>query len=191
MTRTKVMQWMAVAAMGLLLMAGCGKEETVLDLSGNQNQEAGNEAAGDSQAGEDGQKENDVENVSGYVFVYKDVKLYMGMDLKTVYTQLGEAENAQTSASCKYSGDDTCYTYSDFSVTVNLDGEQEIVYAIELSSDLVETAENVAIGADVSEVVKAYGEPAEEGVYRYAKDGMQLMFAVENDVVTGISYIAD
>ena len=178
---------LAVAtALFTVSFAGCGGEDTlVMDKS---------TTAADAKENVTNEETKEVkENKKGYYFTYKDIDIAVNDDMKTVYEKIGEEADIRESPSCKYTGNDKNYTFNDFSVTAFIDEEAgvEKIYAITLMSDLVGTNEGISVGDSVTDIAEKYGKPAEEGVYKYSKDGMYIQFSVKNDTVSGITYTID
>lgn len=185
--KKRVLVLLCVAVMTVSVFAGCKKNEDVLDLSGNVTNDSADGNASDNQ--ELPKVEGELSTDNGYIFMYDGNVFTIGVDMVPIYEKYGDSVERGVSGSCKYDGDDADYTFSDFKVTAFIDGDVERIYAIELTSDLVETMEGVAIGDNASEIVAAYGEPKEAGFYQYESGNMTLLFSVVDDVVTSISYI--
>ena len=97
-----------------------------------------------------------------------------------------------TSDSCAFAGKDTVYYYSDdIRITTSDDRGYEWIYEITLTNDLVETEEGISITASTADdVIAKYGasEGSSDALLVYHKDGMKLMFVIDNGVVTTIRY---
>lgn len=128
----------------------------------------------------------------GYVFYYNETPIYIGEKVSEFYDKLGvKPSQEDTSQSCMYDGNETTYQYTDFNVTAYEDGDDNTVFYILLTSDLVSTKEGIKLGDSVDKVVSAYGQPNDPESYKYQKDNMSIAFALDADNnVMSISYMA-
>ena len=113
-----------------------------------------------------------------------------GSDPAEALSAQGEAQNTFTAKSCALPGDDTVYTYSGFSVSVNTDeAGKSLVTDVLLTDDSHTTAEGAYIGLSASDTKKLYGAPVESGdSYIYTKGRTELIFIIERDSVASIEY---
>ena len=153
-------------AASLLILAGCGNDEKVMDGSG-QNSEAG--ASGS--AGSAGT----VQGGKGYVFTYKGTTIQVDADAAPIVEALGEPASYYEAASCAFEGLDKIYSYSGFELNTYPSGEKDLVSAVVFRDDSVSTAEGVCIG-DTLDCTE------EDGMLVYEKDGMKLCFILKEDV---------
>lgn len=92
--------------------------------------------------------------------------------------------------SCAIDGNDNIYKYDNVEITTNDYGDKEIVYSIYFLDDTVSTDEGIKIGDSKDDVLKAYPDIDDSvATYTYDKDGIRVMFTIENDVVKAIEYI--
>ncbi len=162
-------------AASLLILAGCGNDEKVMDGSG-QNSEAG--ASGS--AGSAGT----VQGGKGYVFTYKGTTIQVDADAAPIVEALGEPASYYEAASCAFEGLDKIYSYSGFELNTYPSGEKDLVSAVVFRDDSVSTAEGVCIGDTLEKVKQVYGDDCteEDGMLVYEKDGMKLCFILKEDV---------
>lgn len=92
--------------------------------------------------------------------------------------------------SCAIEGNDNIYKYDNVEITTNDYGDKEVVYSIYFLNDTVKTNEGIKIGDSKEDVKKAYPDIDDSvATYTYDKDGVRVMFTIENDVVKAIEYI--
>ncbi len=127
----------------------------------------------------------------GYAMKVGDVSFGVGMDAEKVVAKLGACEPVITESCGDMGGDDYEYAYQDYIVYANNGGGAVRIYCVEIISDLVATPENVTIGDTAEDVKGVYGDPASQTDTSliYEKDGMQLIFIMENSEVTSIQYL--
>ncbi len=127
---------------------------------------------------------------SKYVFSYYGTPIAVGSEMAPILSAVGEPLSYFEAESCAFEGLDKTYTYVDFVVITYPDGETDRVSTVRLTADTVSTAEGVEIGNTLSDVVAAYGENYVQDVnsYTYTDGNTKLMFILENDVVTSITY---
>lgn len=136
-------------------------------------------------------KEDETKEVSGYTFSFNGTDLNMNQKVSDVVDKLGKYEYFEAK-SCAFEGLDKTYTYSDFVLyTYPIDGV-DYLSGISLKSDLVETKEGVCIGQTKENIESAYGKDGKEseGSITYTDGKSQLQFVLEDNVITGIEYIA-
>lgn len=139
--------------------------------------------------------QNNNSNVSdtpmGYAMKIGDVSFGVGMDAGKVVEKLGKCEPVITESCGDMGGDDYEYAYQDYIVYANNGGGAVRIYCVEIISDLVSTPENVTIGDTAEDVKGVYGDPTSQTDTSliYEKDGMQLIFIMENSEVTSIQYL--
>lgn len=127
----------------------------------------------------------------GYAMKVNGISFGVGMDAQKVVEKLGACEPVITESCGDMGGDDYEYAYQDYIIYANNGGGAVRIYCVEIISDLVSTPENVIIGDSAEAVKTAYGDPTSETATSliYEKDGMQLIFILENDSVTSIQYL--
>ena len=188
-------KWIAVMLMtGMIMMAGCGSSEKVIERESTENQTttSSRENSGDAleNVTESGSVGDSVQK--GYIFRYKDVDVSVDANMKPILEKLGEPASYFEAASCAFEGLDKIYTYSDFEIDTYPQGEEDFVSAIILKNDVVTTAEGIYIGCSRDEVTAAYGtDYSEKGsMVVYEKDGMKLCFLFDNETVASIQYFS-
>ncbi len=172
-------------AASMLLMAGCGDDERVIDGNG-QDSKPGTAQSGSVQGG---QQSNDTTSGKGYVFVYKGTSIEVDADAAPVVAALGEPTSYFEAASCAFEGLDKTYTYGGFELYTYPSGDKDQVSAVVLKDDSVSTPEGVCIGDTPEKVQQVYGDGTEEnGMLVYAKDGMKLCLILKDGSVASIEY---
>lgn len=182
--------WLALLlAAGLLLLAGCGETEKVIEGGGSSSGavSSGTQTQGDTQS-ETPEEDDTQETAKGYVFVVQGTALPIDADISTVTDALGEPLSYYEAASCAFDGLDKIYTYAGFTVQTYPDSDS--IYMIVLKDDSVSTQEGISIGDTLEQVVAAYGSDytEETGMIVYRKDGMKLSFIIQEDEVVSIEY---
>ena len=110
------------------------------------------------------------------------------MDFSGMENDAGTVVEKLEGQSCLDSGYDINYYYNGYNIdTITKDGKQ-LVYMAVFSGGGAKTLRNIGIGASVSDVLAAYGEPTEDsGVSLAYVDGeIQLMFYLDDDTVSEI-----
>lgn len=168
------MKKLVVFFVAMLILVGCG--------SGSGETTAA--------AGTNGETEETEESSDAYVFQSGDVTIAMNAEAAPILEALGDYDDYFESQSCAFDGLDKQYTYGSFILNTYPMEDVDYVSSVELRDDLVSTPEGVAIGSAAEDVVEAYGEPEEEGVYSYTKGDCTLLFVVQGGAVTSIQYTA-
>jgi len=191
-----VKMWKKIMAMtmaaGLLLLAGCGDSERVIDG------EVANVTTG-SRSGESAGGQEDTRQVQaprtetvgyrGYVFMVNNVTVEVDAEAAPVVEALGEPVSYFEAASCAAQGLDKIYTYSGFEIDTYPARDKDLVSAVILKDDSVATAEGICIGDSLEKLQEVYGEATQEnGMLIYARDGMNLCFILQDDSVISIEY---
>ena len=124
---------------------------------------------------------------TGYVFVAEGVELVMGESFDG--TALSKANAVVELPSCAIDGMDIIYTYDNYEITASDEGKGAYLTAILLLADGA-TTEGVKIGDEESKITATYGTDCEnDGVqYTYEADGAQLIFLVQDGIITSIEY---
>ena len=127
---------------------------------------------------------------SKYVFSYYGTNVAIDADMSALLGSLGDPLSYFEAESCAFEGLDKTYTYVDFVVITYPDGQTDRVSTIRLTADTVSTAEGIEIGNALSDVIAAYGEDYVQDVnsYTYTDGNTELMFIIENDIVSSITY---
>lgn len=168
------MKKLAVFFVAMLILVGCGG-------GSNETAEPAGTTGGTGTSGSDS---------GAYVFQTGDVTIAMNAEAAPILEALGEYDDYFESESCAFDGLDKEYTFGSFILKTYPIEEVDYVSSVELRDDLVSTPEGIAIGSAAEDVVEAYGEPSEEGIYSYTKGDCTLLFVVQDGVVTSIQYTA-
>ena len=129
---------------------------------------------------------------TGYTFELNGTEIQLNAKMEPIADALGEPDSYFESESCAFQGLDKVYTYGSVVITTYPEDGVDYVYTIELKDDTVETVEGLYIGASKDEVIKTYGDEAEEleaGIF-CTKGESDLVFLMDGDVVTNIVYKA-
>lgn len=177
-----------ILIISVIFIFGC-KNVKDRESSSNDSSVNGRETSSSSDLEENGLK--------GYLFKYNDAAIAVDEDMSLVLKVLGEPVSYYEAPSCAYQGMDKVYTYMDFEIDTysleNTENAADYISAIILKNDMVETAEGIYIGCTLDEVKSAYGNNyrEDEGMLVYTKDGMELMFIIEDDgIVSSIQYFS-
>lgn len=180
-----------LAAAMTLSVTACGGDE-VKEISKNDSVQQDAGTSGQNQ-GQDGTGENDAA-LTGYVFeaqgVSGTVSFTTDMDMEEVLEKLGDPVSYYEAASCAFQGLDKIYTYQHFEVNTYPSGEDDIISAIVLKDDLIETPEGLSIGQTRTDMENIYGTDYETkgNMCVYTKDGMHLSVLLDGDAVISIEY---
>lgn len=176
--KKKIFAYALTLCLAMSLMACGGNDDTTKAPEGDQQTESVNgTVAGD-----------------GYAFAVNGKEIQIGMTQDDLTAVLGEADSSFEAPSCAGQGTDYTLTYAGGSVEIttvpNADGVN-LVDAIVVKDDLIETPEGIALFMSLDDVVAAYGDgyTTSGSAYIYSKGEMQLQFIVENNEVTSIQYI--
>ncbi len=124
-------------------------------------------------------------------FVFCGNVLEIGMTVtKELIANIGDTIDVQTAPSCHYDGEDTIYVYENFSLYTYLDGEKEVLYLIEITSDGVATPKGIKIGSTYEEMKNSYGTPIDETAVfsSYETSTALLTFYITDGIVESIEY---
>ena len=173
---------------------GCGNNEKVIDenpQSGGADAaqsaegQSGGEGAAQATGGQSGQGSDN----AGYAFSFNGTVVEIDADVAPVLEALGSDYTYFEAASCAFEGLDKMYTYSSFEIDTYPSGDKDCVSAIILKDDSVSTAEGISIGDSKNKLEQTYGSGSEEcNMIKYEKGGMQLLFIIQDDVITSIEY---
>lgn len=168
-----------------ILLTGCGGQDKEPKDTGNtQNQDNTEQGTGDQQSKEAGK---------GYVFAYNGVNIPMNVDVEPVLESLGEPQQYFEAESCAFKGLDKTFYYNGFELTTYpKTAEQDYISSVYFKDDTVSTPEGIYIGSTVEDMLEAYGDDytGGEGSYTYTKEDSSILFIVENDEITAITYLA-
>lgn len=173
-----------------LLMTGCGskqqaEEKEAADQSGTKQDPV--EAVDTTPTG-DTAVTKDV-----YEFDYNGVVIRMNTDVAPVLEAVGEPQECFEAKSCAFSGMDKTYFYQGIELTTYPKSDKEdYISSIYFTDDSVSTKEGIYIGSTVQQLLDAYGEDytGNGASYTYTKEDSAIMFNVEENEVTGITYLA-
>lgn len=181
-------KWIVLLVMAsMLLLAGCGDSEKVIEGSGTNSSSTSVETGGEAKP--DASQENGGQNSGkGYTFTVQGATVQIDADMSVVTEALGEPLSYYEAPSCAFDGMDTIYTYAGFTVQTYPDNDN--IYMIVLKDDSVATEEGVSIGDSREQVEQAYGSEytEETGKIVYKKDSMKLSFILQEDEVVSIEY---
>lgn len=125
-----------------------------------------------------------------YYLNVKNVTFSVGDDADEVTARLGECNSSASAPSCAGEGFDEVYRYNGFRIIVHRDAKGAKITEIDLSSDLLPTAEGVFIGDDADKIKEIYGEgDGFSGGVEYIAEGCRLRFFITDGRVTGIKYL--
>lgn len=120
---------------------------------------------------------------------YENVDITPGVNFKK--DKIKKEAEITVVPSCAIDGNDNNYKYDNIEITTNDYGDKEVVYSVYFLNDSVKTNEGVKIGDSKDDVKKAYPDVDDSvsATYTYDKDGVRVMFHMEDDVVKSIEYI--
>lgn len=173
--------------MGLLLTGCSAKEQPDADNTGGP---------GTGQDTEDTKGDTSGDNTeakAGFVFDYNGVDILMNTDVTSVLTALGEPQEYFEAKSCAFDGMDKTYFYNGIELTTYPKSDkQDYISSVYFKDDSVSTSEGIYIGSTLQEVLDAYGEnySGNGEAYTYTKEDSSIMFIIEEDEVTSITYLA-
>jgi hypothetical protein len=130
---------------------------------------------------------------TGFTFEYGGKKIYMNEDINDVFSDIGEPRKTFEAPSCAFDGIDKIFSYSGFDLHTYPEGGKDLIHTINLRDDSIKTAEGVALGSGLSEMLKTYGDgyEREHEMYTYSKGKTRLQFLIEDDFVDAIIYLYD
>lgn len=185
-------------------VAGCGNNEKVIEESSQSGgadaaQSAGEQSGGANAAQSTGGQNGGADagqstggqssNEAGYAFSFNGTTVKTDADVAPILDALGSDYSYYEAASCAFEGLDKMYTYSSFEIDTYPSGDKDCVSAIILKDDSVSTEEGVSIGDSREKLEQIYGNGSEEcNIIKYEKGGMQLLFIIQDDVITSIEY---
>lgn len=129
-------------------------------------------------------------NEKRYCFKYKDKKISVEEDLVSVLGSLGEAMQEEEVESRAFVGIERIYKY-DGLVMVTYPGDtKDYIESFTITSQDIMTAEGIKVGAELSELKKAYGDKLEEGkndIYTCKIENTELRFVMLDGKVAAIN----
>jgi hypothetical protein len=145
--------------------------------------------SGNPKNGQAASNENKVPD--GFVFEYKDKKIYMGEDINDAISDIGEPKKTFEAPSCAFDGIDKIFSYSGFDLHTYPEGEKDLIHTINLRDDSIKTAEGIMLGSGFSDMLKTYGDGYEQelGMYTYGKGKTKLQFLIVDEYVDAIMYL--
>ena len=168
--------------LGLFLMAGCGKEETV--VQDNQKENISTALAGEVT--------NQDTASEGYLFTCQETVIPMNADATPILAKLGKPTDYFEAASCAFQGLDKIYYYQGFELGTYPNGGKDYVSYVNLMDDSVETDEGLTLGSTKEDMLLTYGEGyrMEGSTYTYLLGNSKLTFLLEQDSIIQITYSA-
>ena len=161
----KVIALLLAAAM-MLTLAACGGEET----TSTQNDTSSPVSAEGKTAADSGK------------FAVGGQILTAGMVLtEDVLNALGTANDIQVAQSCHYDGEDTIYVYDNFSLYTYADGEDAVLYLIELNGEGAKTEAGLSVGMNEAEATALYGTD-------YTERGQAKKYKLTDDIDLSITF---
>lgn len=172
MKKTKMIALLLCAQFAFV---GCGGDDSSSDNSGNETTQTAVQAKAD-----------------GFFLNLQNIPILIDAnELETVEKLSGDPGGFEE-VSCAYDGIDKIYSYNDYVITFYETADKDnLVQSIRLTSDLTSTNEGISIGDTKEDVINAYGEneDASENLIIYEKNGTNLKFVFENDIVVLIEVL--
>ena len=170
-----------------MAVSACGGNSSV-EIRKDQPAEQSGEAS-EEKASEEKKEADAPEVTDAYFFTVDGFAIAPDMDMSLVLEKIGKEKSYFEAESCAFQGLDKMYTYADFEIDTYPQGDKDLISAILLKDDLVETDEGVAIGESLSDIEAAYGSAkAEDGTVTFTKGNMKLVFILEGDSIASIEY---
>lgn len=169
----------------LLFLAGCSNGKSTETISGDKDPNKVVTTDTPKTSGDEAKPK-------GYVFESGKVSIAMNAKVAPILKDLGNAKEYFEAESCAFQGMDKTYTYNGFELhTYELDKVDYVVSVI-FTDDSVSTKEGISLNADLSEVLKTYGDKytQKSNLYTFEQDKSKLSFLIENNKVTSIEYTA-
>ena len=188
--RRDKMKKLLICVLMALLLTGCGAKEQADEKKPAE--QTGAEQNADTTAGDSASADKAVIK-DGYVFEYNGVEIRPNTDVAPVLQALGEADECFEAKSCAFDGMDKTFFYSGIELTTYPKSDKEdYVSSIYFTDDSVSTKEGIYIGSTLQQLLDAYGEnySGNGQAYTYTKEDTSIMFIVEEDEVTSITYLA-
>lgn len=155
---------MALLLLGSILLTGCSEES----------KEIGNETTPEIE--------------EGYSWEHESISFTIDALPQDTVDLLEEEAEYFESPSCALVGTDQIYTYDNYVVTFSIADDYEGLTLLTFKNDLVSTDEGICIGNSKDDVINTYGAGNEEieNVISYTKEGTQLRFILEDDIIISI-----
>lgn len=127
-----------------------------------------------------------------YAFTVSGVSVEMNAEAAPIVEKLGGNPVYFESESCAFKGLDKQYDYGSYVIYTYPLNDVDYILSVELKDDTVETADGLCIGSSKDDIIKAMSYPDSQTNVAYMYNGAksQLMFIMENDIVTSIQYTA-
>lgn len=127
------------------------------------------------------------------IFTVSGQEFYLGMVVEEeMLAALGMPVDVMEAPSCHFDGSDTIYVYDGFSLYTYLNGEDDILYLIELTGEQAATALGARTGMTRTEIEALYGMGVEGGGVYLAyplSDTTVLQVGFDGDAVIWIEYV--
>jgi len=129
----------------------------------------------------------------GYFFEYNGVKIRVNTNANDIIPQLPDDYFYFEADSCAGIGKSKTYTYGNnaFVISTVPVGDVDLITNVTLFDDSVTTPEGIFIGSPEADVAAAYGQATEDvgdGHLTYELNDTMLVIAIEDGVVSSISY---
>ncbi len=182
------MKKLLICIMAALLLTGCGSKNPADNSEDQSKTKQGTE----ENAAKEATSKDVVKPAPGFEFDYNGTAIQMNTDATSVLKALGDPQDYFEAKSCAFDGMDKTYYYSGIELTTYPNGDKDYISSLYFKDDSVSTKEGIYIGSTLEEMLAAYGDDykGENGSYTYTKGESSLMFIVENDEVTSITYLA-
>ncbi|ONI40370.1 hypothetical protein AN639_04985 [Candidatus Epulonipiscium fishelsonii] len=105
---------------------------------------------------------------------------------------LGTPISTMNAPSCHFEGNDTIYTYTDYTLYTYKEGNDDKLYLIELTTPSIQTQKGAKVGMSMDEITNMYGEGTMYGLLTsYEIDGVSIDFSFdpETNMVTLIEIL--
>ena len=182
----KKMIVMVLAAMMLLSLAACGKDDAApqqqITMSTQPEETAAQTEAAETQTAPAGSEKEP------FAFRWEGYTAVPGAPFEA--DKWPEAESMYQVPSCAVEGTDNVYNFGGFEITAFAENGSERIYSVYFIDPNLTTPEGLALGDGVQKVTELYGEDyAQDGAALvYTAGDTQLIVISENDVVVSIEY---
>ncbi len=124
----------------------------------------------------------------GYQFQTQEKTIPLGVDFASL--NMPKETNYYEVESCAFEGLDKEYTYDHYVVTTYPEGGTDKVKTVYFLDSEAQTTEGVKIGDTYEKMVEVYGSDYEnaDNQYTYTKGKTQIIFLVEEDSISDITY---
>src|SRR5659263_78431 len=108
----------------------------------------------------------------GYIFESNGIAIAMNEKTDPILKSLGDAKEYFEAESCAFQGMDKTYTYNVFELHTYEIDKIDYVASVIFLDDSVSTKEGISLNADLTDVIKAYGDKYtnESNLYTYQLD---------------------